>query len=83
MVLTLLETVLFILFSIAVLLSVLGGYFQQKKITGLRSQLEAANRRIAGNQSQELTEFLSDIQQHGFTYTRVDPINMFVRSPRG
>ncbi|MAH48277.1 hypothetical protein CMI37_20805 [Candidatus Pacearchaeota archaeon] len=30
-----------------------------------------------------LDEFLSDLNQYGYSYTRIDPKNMFYRNPRG
>jgi uncharacterized membrane-anchored protein YhcB (DUF1043 family) len=30
-----------------------------------------------------LDEFLSDMNQYGYSYTRIDPKNMFYRNPRG
>jgi len=48
-------------------------------IAKLKAKISASNNRP---NTVELTEFLSDISQHGYTYTRVDPINIFVKSPR-
>ena len=32
--------------------------------------------------SEELTEFLADFKHHGYSFVRVDPSNVFMRSPR-
>jgi hypothetical protein len=32
--------------------------------------------------SQELSDFLNDFKQHGYSFVRVDPTNVLLRSPR-
>lgn len=32
--------------------------------------------------SEELTEFLTDFKKHGYSFVRVDPTNVLLRSPR-
>lgn len=36
----------------------------------------------AQSQSQELTEFLMDVKNHGYSFTRVNPDSVLVRSPK-
>jgi hypothetical protein len=33
-------------------------------------------------QTEELTDFLSDFRNHGYSFVRVDPGSVFMRSPR-
>lgn len=34
-------------------------------------------------QTQELSEFLNDIRNRGFSFVRVDPDSVFLRAPKG
>jgi cytochrome c-type biogenesis protein CcmH/NrfF len=49
----------------------------EQEFEKLTSQL-----REARNQSQELTDFLADFKSHGYSFVRVDPGAVFMRSPR-
>lgn len=51
----------------------------------LRSEsklLEEALRKPESSPSQELSEFLEDFPKYGYSFVRVDPSNVFYRSPK-
>ena len=55
------------------------------RLRGNIKQLEkdvADLKAIRLGKSEELTDFLRDVQQHGYGFTRVDPNNFFLRTPR-
>jgi hypothetical protein len=52
----------------------------QKKIESKENELETVKKR-EGN-SKELTEFLADFNSYGYSFVRVDPGAVFMRSPR-
>lgn len=51
------------------------------ELNRLRHELEATKRQP--QPSIELTEFLRDQSQYGFSFTRVDPAGVFINTPRG
>lgn len=75
---------LIILFSVIYLLLIVAIIYQSFKIKELRQSLGDLEKKsaVAATQSQELTEFLRDVQNHGYSFTRVDPDSVLMRSPR-
>jgi hypothetical protein len=53
-----------------------------KKINALISEIEELKKESSQKKSQELTEFLADFKLHGYSFVRVDPGAVFMRSPR-
>ena len=50
----------------------------ESTIEDLRKQLSSTQ-----NHSQELTDFLTDMNQKGYSFVRVEPNSVILRSPRG
>ena len=61
-------------------------YHYQKVLFDLNARLKEKDEKLKARkpetQSQELSDFLADFKSHGFSFTRVDPDSVFVRSPR-
>jgi hypothetical protein len=75
--------VIAVTFFIASMLLVPYCYHLRETIGGLQAKLDKELSK-PGNpiNSLELTEFLTDMKRHNYSFVRVDPDSMFYRSPR-
>lgn len=67
--------------AICVVLSVLSVYLFVK-YRKLKADYDLMKNRSSGA-SEELSDFLRDQKEYGYSFVRVDPMSVMIRSPRG
>lgn len=57
--------------------------FENNKLIAENAKLSERLKANPINQSLDLTDFLRDQSQYGYSFVRVDPTNVFIQRPRG